>query len=80
MAKQALIFLIADRAMRRSPAFETARRLAERTGSALHIFLPAWSRPIALAGLLLRAAPAPFCSSITRKASRFRLFGRRYSE
>ncbi|HZR34656.1 MAG TPA: universal stress protein [Nevskia sp.] len=54
MAKQALIFLIADRAMRRSPAFETARRLAERTGSTLHIFLPAWSRPIALAGLLFR--------------------------
>src|SRR4029077_9002973 len=31
-------------------------------------------------GLLLRAAQAPFCSSIARKASRFRLFGERYSE
>jgi universal stress protein E len=54
MAKQGQILLIADQAMRRSAAFETARRLAQRTGATLHIFLPVWSRAIAAGGLLLR--------------------------
>ncbi|MBL6750067.1 MAG: universal stress protein [Nevskia sp.] len=54
MHKYQLILLFADPAARRTPAFERARYLAEKTGAALHICVAAYSRTIAAAGFLSR--------------------------
>jgi universal stress protein E len=56
--KLQVIFLIADPAVRRSPAFERARFLAQSTGATLHICLTGYSRLIAAAALFSRRGGA----------------------
>jgi universal stress protein E len=58
MHQYRLVYLIADADVRRSPAFERARAFAHKTGAALHISLPVYSRTIALSAVFAGKAAA----------------------
>jgi universal stress protein E len=59
MSQYRTLFLIADPAMRRTPAFDEAARLAEKTGARLHACIFAYDHALATANLFSPTAAAP---------------------